>query len=163
MTTEKKESATQAVKRVLKEQGYEVVSCKYGTGTASWWIHTTVIYPDNLPPMLVKRDNGSGYDHEYYSNAYSDFRSKVAWEAQKAAGRGHLEDDIQTDLFMVCMNTDVISRADHEANLKRRADHKAHLLAKTTCTCGTKGVYTRHNDRYYRIYECPACKRQWRA
>jgi len=159
----KQESETQAIKRVLKEQGYEVVSCTYGRGTASNWINTVVIYPDDAPPMTRPVERYPGQIDQMYTNEYDTFRRTVAWEAQKAAGRGHLADDIQTDLFMVNMITSVISRKEHEENQAHRKREKDKLTSKKTCKdCGALGKYTHHNDGYYRIYECPECGKKWR-
>lgn len=158
------QSETQAIKKELKKQGYTVISCTFGSGTARNWIHTTVLYPEDAPPMTYPVERYPGQIDQMYTSEYCEFSRKVAWEAQKAAGRGHLQDDISTDLFMVNMITDVISRERYESDKAWKQEQKDKLKERKTCKdCGAMGKYAHRNDGYYKIYVCPECGKQWRA
>lgn len=80
------ETDTQKVKKALKAAGYPVTSVKRGLGTASHWIKIEI---DDYQSVINDRGD---MESQY---------GKIRWLAQVASGRSHLEDDIQTDLFMV--------------------------------------------------------------
>jgi len=86
LNRDKGETDTQKVKKALKAAGYPVTSVTRGTGTASHWIEITI---DDYQSVI----NNQGDMVSQYGAVLSI--------AKKASGREHLEDDIQTDLFLV--------------------------------------------------------------
>ena len=95
--TKKEVSPTTAAKRALKAAGYEVTSCTRGRGTAWGWITAKI--------------TGTWTDKEFRDEHYATAFGIL----KKATGREHLEDDIQTDLFMVNLHLDYDPRLPTEA------------------------------------------------
>lgn len=106
MASDKKTYETTLAKKALKEAGYEVVSCKFGRGTARSWIHVKI--------------TGAWTDKEFRDNHYGHAYGIV----KHAAGRDHLHDDIQTDLFLEKISLDYLPRvptAEEYAEMGRDA------------------------------------------
>lgn len=142
------------VRKLLKERGLTINYCKRGTGTAGGWIEVSVVYPDNLPPMTDSEDR--------YTSDYSKFRSELFGAVQYACGREDLEDDIQTDLFMVNILLSVISKEDYERDQKWKKEQREKLKQGKTCKdCGTMGVYQKRKIRCRNVYVCPKCGKEW--
>lgn len=85
-------SETLAAKRALKAAGYEVVSCRFGRGTARSWIECRV--------------TGPWTESEFRDTHYS----RVYGIVKHAAGRDHLHDDTMTDLFVEQITLDYVPR-----------------------------------------------------
>lgn len=151
------------VRNALKEAGYEIVYCRHGKGTAYNWIEVEVIYPDNLPPMTTPREMyPDGPIEHRYTREYDDFYHAVRWLVQKSAGRGHLQDDIQTDYFCVNILVEVVSRKRYEEDKEWKLKQRTELLASKTCrVCGTLGVYQHYKMGCRNVYKCPKCNKEW--
>lgn len=142
------------VRAALKKEGYEIVYCRHGNGTAYNWIEVCVIYPDILSPMVD--------EYGRYSSEYNEYYNNLHWLVKKSSGRQDLEDDIMTDLFMVNILVNVISREDHEKNKAWQKKQKDNLLKSKTCAdCGVLGVYQKRKVRYNNVYKCPSCGKEW--
>lgn len=150
------------VRKLLKSRNLTIVYCKRGKGTAGGWIEVCVVYPDNLPPMTKPVERYPGQIDQVYTNAYSDFRCELMGAVQYACGREDLEDDIQTDLFMVNILLSVISKEEYEKNKAWKKQQKDELTKGKTCKdCGTLGKYQQRKVRYRNVYLCPNCGKEW--
>jgi len=77
---------TKLVKSALKTAGYNA-RVGHGKGTAYGWIKVSIKGPETWEEFHKSGEYGKVHDI-----------------IQHAAKRDHLVDDIQTDLFMVCIN-----------------------------------------------------------
>lgn len=151
------------VRKLLKSRNLTVEYCRRGRGTAGGWIEVSVVYPDGLPPMTKPVERYPGQIDQMYTSAHDQFRRELFGAIQYACGREDLHDDISTDLFMVNILLDVISKEEYERNQEYKKAHKESLKQKKTCKkCGGEGKYAHRNDGYYRIYYCTDCGTEWR-
>lgn len=152
------------VRDALKKEGYEIVYCRHGKGTAYNWIEVQVVYPDNAPPMTTEIELYPGNIEHRYTRAYEDYYHKLHWLVQQSAGRGDLADDIQTDYFCVNILVEVVSRERYLKDMEWKKKQADDLKKSKTCkVCGTLGVYQKRRIRYTLVYKCPKCGKEWAA
>lgn len=150
------------VRKLLKSRNLTIVHCKRGRGTAGGWIEVSVVYPEDLPSMTRPVERYPGQIDQMYTNAYSDFRSELFGAIKYACGREDLHDDLMTDLFMVNILLDVISKEDYEKSQAWHKQQKQKLIEGKTCKdCGTLGKYQQRKVRYRNVYLCPNCGKEW--
>lgn len=131
------ERDTFKVKKALQAAGYNVASVKHGTGTASHWIEIRL---DDYREIF----DGNGYRVDRYGD--------VMGIAKMASGREHLEDDIQTDLFMVNILVDFTKRYKCKECASYPCDRPQYMSddpEQSACPIfETPAAYQARQDRY---------------
>jgi len=132
MATQQEE--TTAVRRALKAAGYNA-RVRHSTGTGSFWLKISII--------------GTWTDRDFRDHHYG-----IAYAiAQKAAGRENLHDDIQSDLFMVCINLNYTPRipSPEEYAAMSREDLEAREYSLNRELCRLESYHSLQGDEYDRV------------
>jgi hypothetical protein len=138
---EKIDSLTK-IKRALKAAGFNPLSVHYGRGTGSNWIDVTI----------------EGYP-KYYRNGdspeecqkFDELRARAFSIVKHESGRDRLEDDIQTDLFMVNILLDVQTAEQYRRNhpIKPKKPESEKRKVDTTGLKLVKNCYNQPLEKYY--------------
>jgi hypothetical protein len=130
------------IKRALKAAGFNPLSVTYGRGTASNWITATI---EGEPKAI------------YHGNSWEECRAQQE-QLEKAyaivkheSGRDDLQDDIQSDLFMVNIIVDFQTaeswRRSHPIKPKKPESKKRKV--DTTGLKTVKNGYNQPMEKYY--------------
>lgn len=140
--TNKEESAN--IRNLFKKKypDYKLVKNGHSTGTAYGWIQVVAVYPGPT------RDRNDDQLWKINRDMFMDIKNVV--------GRGHLEDDIQTDYFCVNISFRLLSQAEWDESNSWKIRRKEARIKNQTCPkCGAVvKTFVREGYRYRRKCGC---------